>query len=116
MLTAMTSPTISAVTPRHTPPVPTAVPHLPGADVASLLRALDAVGLQLRVSDPGKVVSVYPTSPELTIAVTEVARTGRRAVPQVDWSLEFSPRETVLILRGPDAALASLGLAEPLGA
>jgi hypothetical protein len=81
------------------------------ADVAALLQRLD-LGLQLRVSEPGKVVSVYRTSPDVTTAVTELARTGRRVVPQLDWTLEFSAAETVLILTGPESALAAVGLAE----
>jgi hypothetical protein len=116
MLAAMTSPTMSTPNPLHTLPVPTRVPEVgiswpSEADVAALLQRLD-LGLQLRVSEPGKVVSVYRTSPDVTTAVTELARTGRRVVPQLDWTLEFSAAETVLILTGPESALAAVGLAE----
>jgi hypothetical protein len=118
MLAAMTSPTMSTPNPLDALPVPTTAPEvgvswLPGADVATLLQRLD-VGLQVRVSEPGKIVSVYRTSPDVTTAVTELARTGRRAVPQLDWTLEFSPAETVLILTGPESALAAIGLAEEI--
>jgi hypothetical protein len=112
MLTAMTSLSAVAVTALHTLPVPTHLTSPGETDVAALLHALDATGLQLRVSQPDKVVSVYPTSPEATAAVTALARTGRQTLPQLDWTLEFSPTEIALILTGPESALAALGLAD----
>jgi hypothetical protein len=81
-----------------------------GTDLADRFRALDATGLELRTSDPGKVVSVYRTTPAVTEAVTALARVGRQALPQLGWTLEFSPAETVLVLGGPEDVLASLGL------
>jgi hypothetical protein len=89
-------------------PVPNA--GSPAADLARRLRDLDAAGLELRIVDPGKVVSVYRTLPEITAQVTELARAGRQALPALGWTLELSPVETVLILRGPVELLDALGL------
>jgi hypothetical protein len=86
-------------------------PPTAACDLGTLLQRLDGAGLQLRISEPGKVVSVYATSPEATAAVTDIARAGRAQLPQLGWTLEFSPAETVLILTGPDDALGSLGVA-----
>jgi hypothetical protein len=80
-------------------------------DLAAMLQRLDGAGLQLRICEPGKVVSVYPASPEVTAAVTDIARAGRVQLPQLGWTLEFSPTDTVLILTGPETALARLGVA-----
>jgi hypothetical protein len=88
----------------------TSITALTGPAVPERLRALDALGLHLRLTEPGKVVSVYRTSADVTTAVTALARTGRQVLPQLGWTLEFSPTETVLILAGPEQALATLGL------
>jgi hypothetical protein len=82
-----------------------------GTDLTRRLRDLDAVGLELRIAEPGKVVSVYRTTPEVTIELTELARTGRQTLPLLGWTLELSPTETVLILSGPEELLDALGLA-----
>jgi hypothetical protein len=68
------------------------------------------VGLELRIAEPGKVVSVYRTTPDVTIELTELARAGRQSLPLLGWTLELSPTETVLILRGPVELLDALGL------
>ncbi|HEY0487210.1 MAG TPA: hypothetical protein VGD72_13275 [Mycobacteriales bacterium] len=87
----------------------TSMSALSSPPVPEQLHALDALGLELRLTEPGKVVSVYRTSVDVTQAVTALARTGRQALPQLGWTLEFSPTETVLILAGPQEALAALG-------
>jgi hypothetical protein len=88
----------------------TTLSTLPAPVVPDQLRAVDALGLATRLTEPGKVVSVYRTSPEVTQAVTELARAGRQSLPQLGWTLEFSPAETVLILAGPERTLDALGL------
>ena len=85
-------------------------PTLTRSPVAELFGPVDATGLGLRLVQPGKVVSVYRTSTDIAAALTALARAGRRAHPQLGWTLEFSPVETVLVLAGPDDALAALGL------
>jgi len=81
------------------------------ADLVRRLRELDAAGLVLRIAEPGKVVSVYRTTPAITIEVAELARTGRQTLPLLGWTLELSPVETVLILTGPAELLDGLDLA-----
>jgi hypothetical protein len=81
------------------------------ADLARRLRELDAAGLVLRIAEPGKVVSVYRTAPDVTIEVAELARTGRQTLPSLGWTLELSPADTVLILTGPVELLDALDLA-----
>jgi hypothetical protein len=112
-MTSRPDSTISAFHPTSATPAVAPRWSVAEGEVAALLRRLDATGLALRTADPGKVVSVYSSSPEVTTAVTELARSGRRVLPQLDWTLEFGPGETVLILTGPEDALAALGLAEP---
>jgi hypothetical protein len=77
-------------------------------DVARRLGELDTAGLELRTTEPGKVVSVYRTAPEVTLALTELARTGRHTLPLLGWTLELSPAETVLVLTGPVGVLDGL--------
>ena len=108
---------LTAMTIRSSPVHRTAVTHGGAAasrraadEVGTRLRRLDAGGLRLRTAGPGKAVSVYASSPEVVTALTALVRTGRSALPQLDWTLEFSPVETVLILTGTDDVLAGLGL------
>jgi hypothetical protein len=86
---------------------------VPVADLARRMRELDTAALEVRFANPGKIISVYRSTPGSTIEVTELARAGRQSLSGLEWTLELSPVETVLILTGPAELLEVLGLVVP---